>query len=80
MRLLNLDPVLYATTKEEEAYIGKYLGKDTVLESRQIKNGPQTIESEYDEALSQAPVIAECIQAEKDGFDGISLTVLVIPE
>lgn len=71
IRLLNLDPVTYATTPEEEAYIGKFLSPGTVLESRQISRGPHTIESEVDEALALGPVVEACIQAERDGFQGI---------
>lgn len=72
MRLLDLVPVTAEViTPEMERYISRYLDRDTELVSGQITEGPLSIECEYDEAMAQADIIRHCIQAEKDGFDGI---------
>jgi allantoin racemase len=71
MKLLNLDPVAYATSPEEEAYISKYLSAGVELVSRCAEGVPETIESEYEEALAAPHVADACVQAEKDGFDGV---------
>lgn len=53
------------------AYIGKYLDADTVVELSQISQGQFSIESEYDEVVNAPHVVELCIQAEKEGADGI---------
>lgn len=71
IRLLNLDPVTAGAAQEELAYMGKYLGPDTQLDSWAIKDGPASIENEYDEAMAQPAVIELAKKAEAEGFDGI---------
>ncbi len=71
LRLLCLDPVTLGTSLDELAYIGKYLDDSTTLFLDGIKNGPHTIQCEYDEALSQPQVIKLCQEAEKRGIQGI---------
>lgn len=71
IRLLNLDPVTMGATEKELAYMGKYLGEETTLESWAIAEGPASIECEYDEAMAQPAVIQLAMEAERKGFDGI---------
>ena len=79
LKLLNLDPVSYASTPEELEYISRFLGADTVLDTRAILNGPVTIENARDEALAVPGVIEACIQAEKDGYDGVFVNCFADP-
>jgi allantoin racemase len=71
MRLLDVNPVMDPSLPDDLGYIGKFLLPDTKLETRQVANGPFTIESEADEAHAAYEVVKVCAQAEKDGFDGI---------
>jgi len=71
LKIMCLDPVTMAATKEEGEYMGKFLSKDTELVLDVIDDGPYTIQCEYDEAMSQPHVIESCIKAEKNGIDGI---------
>ncbi|MBS6953118.1 MAG: aspartate/glutamate racemase family protein [Enterocloster asparagiformis] len=71
IKLLNLDPVSVGTTPAEEAYMRRYLRPDTVLVSRAAQGVPEAIESEYDEAAAAPRVVEACVQAEREGFDGI---------
>jgi len=80
MKLLHLVPVTAdVITPEIEAYMRKYLSTDTVMVSDHITEGPVTIESAYDEALAQPSIIEHCIQAEKDGYDGIFISCFADP-
>lgn len=71
IRIMCLDPVTLGTTADEQAYIGKYLDKDTALFVDGIKEGPHTIQCEYDEAMAQPAVIKLCQKAESEGIQGI---------
>lgn len=73
MKLLDIVPVTAPglISKEMEDYINKYLSKDTVMDITQIQHGTLSIECEYDEAMCTPDIIAHCIQAEKDGYDGV---------
>ncbi len=71
LKLLCLNPVMLETTDEEIAYIGKYLNEDTELFQDGIKEGPYTIQCEYDEAMAQPEIIRVCQAAEKRGMQGI---------
>ena len=71
VRLLDLNPIMDDSIQDDFEYIGKYLLPSTIIETRQVENGPFTIESEVDEAHAAYEVVKVCVQAEKDGFDGI---------
>ena len=73
MKLLDIVPVTTPglITPEMEAYINKYLGKDTVMDITQITRGTASIECEYDEAMCAPDIIARCIEAEKAGYEGV---------
>lgn len=71
MRLLDLNPIMDDSIVDDLDYIGKFLLPDTTVEIRQVENGPFTIESEFDEAHAAYEVVKVCIQAERDGFDGV---------
>ncbi|MEG0779911.1 MAG: aspartate/glutamate racemase family protein [Oscillospiraceae bacterium] len=72
MVIKNIIPVTgNVITPEMVAYMRKYLSADTKLESVQISRGPASIECEWDEVLAAPPVVELCIQAEKEGCDGI---------
>ena len=79
LKLLNLDPVTYVSTAEELEYMTRFLGEDTVLETRAVTNGPATIENARDEALAAPGVIEACIQAEKDGYHGVFVNCFADP-
>lgn len=71
LKIMCLNPVTMETTEEEIAYIGKYLDKDTQLIPDGVAQGPETIQSEYEEALAQPHIIELCMEAEKRGIDGV---------
>ncbi|MCI8417228.1 MAG: hydrogenase expression protein HupH [Lachnospiraceae bacterium] len=71
LKIMCLNPVTLETTEEEIAYIGKYLDKDTRLIPDGVSQGPETIQSEYQEALAQPQIIELCMEAEKQGMDGV---------
>lgn len=71
MRLLDVNPVMDNSIVDDLDYIGKFLLPGTHVEIRQVADGPFTIESELDEARAACEVVKVCVQAEKDGFDGI---------
>ena len=73
MKILNVLPVTAKNLfgEKEEAYIRKYLDKDTVVDTVQIEKGTLSIEGAYDEAINTPAVIELCIQGEKDGYDAI---------
>lgn len=72
VKILNLLPVTAdVMTPEMFGYMCKYLEPDTIVETRQIKEGPVTIECEYDEALAGPHVLKLAKQGEQDGFDAI---------
>jgi allantoin racemase len=71
MKLLSLNPIMDVSIQDNLNYIVKHLLPDTKIETRQVKDGPFTIESELDEAHAAYEVVKVCRQAEKDGFNGI---------
>jgi allantoin racemase len=71
MKLLDLIPIMDDSIVEDLNYVGKFLLPTTTVEIRTIATGPFTIESELDEAHAAYEVVKVCVQAEKDGFDGI---------
>ena len=71
IKLLDLNPIMDDSIQDDFDYIGKFLLPTTIIETRQVENGPFTIESEVDEAHAAYEVVKVCVQAEKDGFDGI---------
>lgn len=71
MKLLDLNPIMDDSIVDDLNYIGKFLLPTTTVEIRQVATGPFTIESELDEAHAAYEVVKVCVQAEKDGFDGI---------
>lgn len=80
MKLLHLVPIIADVISPEiDTYVRKYLSADTILITDQITVGPVTIECAYDEALAQPDIIAHCIQAEKDGFDGVFISCFADP-
>ena len=72
MKLLDIVPVTAPglISKEMEDYINKYLSADTCMDIVQIKEGTLSIECEYDEAMCTPDIIAHCIEAEKNGYEG----------
>lgn len=72
IKIKNVIPVTSdVMTPEMIAYISKYLGPDTVLDSEKLTAGPPSVENEYDEALSAPGVVELCIKAEKEGCDAV---------
>ncbi len=71
LKIMCLNPVTLETTEEEISYIGKYLERDTTLIPDGVSEGPETIQSEYEEALAQPQIIDLCIKAEKQGMDAV---------
>lgn len=73
MKLLDVVPVTAPglITPEMEAYINRYLSKDTVMDIEQITKGTLSIECEYDEAMCTPDIIEHCIAAEKAGYEGV---------
>lgn len=71
MKLLALNPIMDNSIVDDLTYIGKFLLTETEVEIRQVSDGPFTIESELDESHAAYEVVKACVQAEKDGFDGI---------
>lgn len=79
VNLLCLDPVTYASTKEELDYMRRHLSKDTVLDTKSIANGPETIESGRDEVIAAPQVLKACLEAEKSGYDGVFINCFADP-
>lgn len=50
-----------------------FAGPDTIVDIRDIPEGPESIESTYEEYLGIPNTIDMIVQAEKDGFDGVIL-------
>ncbi|MDR2157682.1 MAG: aspartate/glutamate racemase family protein [Clostridiales Family XIII bacterium] len=71
MLLLDLNPIMDASIIDDLNYVGKFLLPGTRIETRQVAGGPFTIQSELDDVHAAYEVVKVCIQAEKDGFDGI---------
>ncbi len=73
MKLLDIIPVTAPgiITREMEAYITRYLSRDTVMDTVQITQGTLSIECEYDEALCAPDIIARCIAAQEAGYAGV---------
>lgn len=72
MKILSIVPeVKDLTTAEMIAHMKKCLSPGVELIHESIKAGPDVVESEYDMAFAIPYLINQCIQAEKDGFDGI---------
>ena len=62
MKILNVVPVNFDVfTPEINAYVSKYLGPDTVMDTVRIQNGKPSIEGEYDE-LVNAPYVVELVK------------------
>ncbi len=71
IRLIN--PLKGATTgteKEEETRLASLAGPHTEM-SFSVAKGPPSIESRYEDALATPPTAQACIEAEKEGVDGI---------
>jgi allantoin racemase len=79
MLLLDLNPIMDNSIVDDLGYIGKFLLPDTRVEIRQVADGPFTIESELDEARAAYEVVKVCVQAEKDGFNGIFVNCFADP-
>lgn len=73
-----LDPVTTAATPAELAYMGRFLGAETVLEGRAICNGPASIECEYDEAMALPQVVALARESAAE-FDDIFIDCFADP-
>lgn len=59
------------TLNAREAMLSRAVSQDVQISADCIKQGPDSIESNTDEALAAVEVIRDCIQAEKDGFDAV---------
>lgn len=59
------------TLVEREKMLSKYAKSTTEISVDCIDEGPESIESSYDELLAGIPVLRKAIQAENDGFDAI---------
>ena len=80
VKLMNLMPVTAdVMTPVILQDMCKYLAPDTQIVTAQIRQGPFTIECEYDEALAAPEVLKLCRQAERDGFDGIFINCFADP-
>jgi allantoin racemase len=59
------------TLKEREAMLKKIASINTDISVDCIKGGPESIESNYDEALASIHILDGVAKAEKDGFDAV---------
>lgn len=59
-----------STLNEREAMLSEYAAEGTLIAVDCINEGPESIESSYDEILASVPLLKKITQAEKDGFDG----------
>jgi len=72
MRILNIVPIISDIwSAEHDAYCRKYLLPDTQVETRRLRHGPASIESEYDEVLAMPEIVSLCRSAEAEGFDAV---------
>jgi allantoin racemase len=72
MKILHVVPVTGdVVTQEMIDFIGEPLDKDTVLITEQIRKGPASIESGYDEALASPYILEICAQAKELDCEGI---------
>lgn len=72
MKILSIVPeVKDITTSAMVAHMKMCLSPGVQLVHRSVETGPEVVESEYDMAFAIPDLIAQCVQAEKDGFDGI---------
>lgn len=73
MKLLDLVPVTTPGLISEamEHYINQSLSPGTQMDCAQITQGTPSIECEFDEAMCQPDIIRCCMQAEKDGYQGV---------
>jgi len=60
-----------STLDEREAMLSEYASEGTLISADCIDEGPESIESSYDEMLASVPLLKKIVQAEKDGFDGV---------
>ncbi len=71
-RILVINPV--ATNKWDEltqSFLEKYASPETSIVVRSLREGPESIESEYDRDLVAHHVVEEVVRAEKEGFDAV---------
>lgn len=59
------------TLREREKMLSKYAMETTEISVDCIDEGPESIESSYDELLASRPLLDKVIQAEIDGFDAV---------
>jgi allantoin racemase len=72
MKILNIIPIISDIwTDEMQKYVTQDLLPTTEVVSRNIKHGPGSIESEYDEALAIPEVLSLAKTAEREGFDAV---------
>lgn len=57
-----------------EAYLKKWVSKDTEISCTSLKGGPTSLESDIDTALSIPFVVEAVVKAEKEGFDGVLIS------
>lgn len=62
-----------------ESDVDRWVSPGTEIDVVQIPYGPESIESEYDEALSVPPILDLVRKAEDDGIDGIFVTCFAEP-
>lgn len=71
-RILVINPV--ATNKWDNItreFLEKHASPGTHISVRSLKEGPESIESEYDRDLVAHLVVDEVVRAEKEGFDAV---------
>ncbi len=71
-RILVINPV--ATSKWDEltqSFLEKHASPETSIVVRSLREGPESIESEYDRDLVAHHVVEEVVRAEKEGFDAV---------
>ena len=59
------------TLNARERMLSRAVSKETIISADCIQLGPESIESNTEEALAAVEVIKRCIAAERDGFDAV---------
>ncbi|RLG86287.1 MAG: hydantoin racemase [Thermoprotei archaeon] len=70
VKILVLNPVSTDIWDDlTKSYLEKIAFPSTMFEVRSLKNGPKSIECEYDVSLATPYVVEEIVKAEREGFD-----------
>ena len=72
IRILVINPVSTSVwDKVTQEYLEKIASPNTQVVVRSLREGPKSIESEYDRDLAARYVVEEVVRAEKEGFNAV---------